>query len=124
MRRALFLQNSFLDINVYYEGSQLAVDNDGRVIVFIIAKKWQDLLDVNMPNKTGWIQSLVVDKEYQGQQIASKLLRHAETALKNQGMEQVLLVRDTQHYFPGSPRRIDWTRKCFATKEYENHDTK
>src|SRR5699024_6601621 len=82
MRRALFLQNRFHDINVYYEGSQLAVDNDGRVIRFIIAKKWQDSLDVNMPTKTGWIQALVVDEKYQGQQIGSMLLRHAENSIK------------------------------------------
>ena len=123
MRRALCLQNSFHDINIYYEGSQLAVDNDGRVIGFIIAKKWQDSLDVNMPTKTGWIQALVVDEKYQGQQIGSMLLRHAETALKNQGMEQVLLGRDTQHYFPGIPRPNDWTRKWFETKGYEKQDT-
>src|SRR5699024_7947081 len=104
MRRALFLQNSFHDINVYYEGSQLAVDNDGRVIGFSSAKKSQDSLDGNMANKTGRTRALVVGKEYQGQQIGSKLLRHAETALKNQGMDQVLLGRETQHYFTGIPR--------------------
>src|SRR5699024_12246434 len=75
------------------------------------------------PNKTGWIQALVVDKEYQGQQIGSKLLRHAETAVKNQGMEQDLLGRDTQHYFPGIHRPNDWTRKWFETKGYEKQDT-
>src|SRR5699024_12555692 len=53
----------------------------------------------------------------------SKLLRHAETALKNQGMEQVLLGRDTQHYFPGIPRPNEWTRKWFETKGYEKQDT-
>src|SRR5699024_7678626 len=68
MRRVLFLQNSFHDINVYYEGSQLAVDNDGRVIGFIIAKKWQDSLMLICPIKLDgfkhllWIRNIKVSK--------------------------------------------------------------
>src|SRR5699024_2658159 len=117
------LQNSFHDRNVYYEGSQLSVDNEGREIGFIIAKKWQDSLDVNRPNKTGWIQAVVVDKEYQGHQFGTKLLLDTETALNIQGMKQVLLGRDTQHYFPGIQRTNEWTRKWFETKGYEKQDT-
>src|SRR5699024_4067225 len=123
IRRALFLQNSFHDINVYFDASQLAVDNDGRVIGFIIAKKWQDSLDVNMLTTTSWIQTLVVDEKYKGHQIGSLILRHTVTSLKNQGMEQVLLGRDTQHYLPGIPRPNDWTRKWFETKGHEKQDT-
>lgn len=123
MRQELFEQNSFDDVNVCHEASKVVVGDHNEVIGFIVAKKWQEPIDVQMPTKTGWIQVLVVDKRYRGQGIGSELLRHAEKIMKSHGMDQVLLGRDPQHYFPGIPRPNDHVAQWFESKGYTKQDT-
>lgn len=42
MRKELFVQNSFEDVNVLEEGSFIAVDDNSKVIGFVVSKKWQE----------------------------------------------------------------------------------
>ncbi|PXY51718.1 GNAT family N-acetyltransferase, partial [Virgibacillus profundi] len=65
MRTELFEQNSFQDENVSWEGSLIAINDAEEVIGFIIAKMWQEATSVSMPTSTGWIQVIVVAKQYQ-----------------------------------------------------------
>lgn len=118
MRNELFKQNSFNDENVCDEGSQIAVDDDDNVIGFVVAKRWQEPLDVEMPKKTGWIQALLVDQRYRNQGIGSKLLSHAETNLKTNGVNNIQLGRDPWHYFPGIPTQYKHIAKWFGERGY------
>lgn len=103
MRRELFLQNSFQDKNVCFEASRIVVNKQDKVIGFIIGKRWKEELSVQMKEKTGWIQALVVHHDYRNQGIGSTLLRHAEEALQSSGVQEILLGKDPWHYFPGVP---------------------
>lgn len=121
MRKELFEQNSFKDENILYEGSLIAVDSDDCVIGFIVAKKWQEQLDVNMSAETGWIQVILVDHEHRNQGIGSKLLTYAEAALKKSGVSQILLGRDPWHYFPGIPNKSKDVARWFEVRGYESY---
>ena len=46
MRKELFKQNSFDDVNVSYDSSYIAVDDQDHVIGFVVAKRWQEEIDV------------------------------------------------------------------------------
>ncbi|MBN6206260.1 GNAT family N-acetyltransferase [Ralstonia pickettii] len=119
MRNELFKQNSFDDENVYNEGSQIVVDEDDNVIGFIVAKRWQEKLEIEMAKDIGWIQSLLVDNRYRNQGIGSKLLHHAEAKLKTSGIKNILLGRDPWHYFPGIPTQYEDTAKWFEKRGYK-----
>lgn len=123
MRHELFKQNSFNDINICWEGSKIVLDDGGSIIGFISVKRYQDILDIKMPNKTGWIQAIVVDSNFQQQGIGSNLLQQAETVLQEKGMEKILLGRDTYHYFPGVPHVCENAAKWFHSKGYEKQTT-
>ena len=119
MRTALFEQNSFLDINLFGDGSLIAVNDDDRVIGFVVTKKWQDDIDVGISKETGWIQVLLVDREYRNQGIGRRLLNHAEAKLKESGMSRILLGMDTWHYFPGVPIEYQSSQEWFERQGYK-----
>lgn len=119
MRKELLRQNSFEAVNVCWDSSLAVLDDAGHVIGFIIAKRYQDQLDMGMPERTGWIQGLVVDSRFQNQGIGTRLLEHAESQLKDKGMEIVLLGRDPKHYFPGVPHVCERAASWFASRGYE-----
>ncbi|KAF9112336.1 hypothetical protein BGX30_007295, partial [Mortierella sp. GBA39] len=86
MRRELMKQNTFEDVNVYGPASGLAVDGEGRLLGFVIAKKWQEpAREMQLGDGGGWIQAIVVSRDAQGQGIGSGLLSHAESALRKAG---------------------------------------
>ncbi|MCG1027261.1 GNAT family N-acetyltransferase [Virgibacillus halodenitrificans] len=119
MRTELFKQNSFQDENVSWEGSQIAINDADEVIGFIIAKKWQEATSVSMPTSTGWIQVIVVAKQYQNKGIGSRLLTHAEKVFRDEGMGTILLGRDPWHYFPGIPENNAKAKQWFEAKGYK-----
>lgn len=118
MRKELFEQNSFDDINVNLEGSLIALNDEGRVIGFVVAKRWQDPIDVGISRAIGWIQVLLVDRDYRGEGIGTALLHHAEKELMRQGIHRVMLGRDTWHYFPGIPKEDKDACGWFEHKGY------
>lgn len=120
MREELFMQNSFDDENVCFDASRFAVNDENEVIGFVIGKRWQEELDVEMREETGWIQALLVHPEYQEQGIGSKLLAHAEKAFREAGMKHILLGKDPWHYFPGIPDEYEKVRTWFEKKGYEH----
>lgn len=119
MRKQLFIQNSFQDENVCADASKIAVDKQDNVIGFIVAKKWQETLDVAMSDTTGWIQALIVQRDQRQKGVGSALLRHAEKELIKSGVEQLLLGRDPWHYFPGIPVEYEYVSDWFERKGYE-----
>lgn len=123
MRKELLEQNSFEAINICWDSSLAVLDDAEHVIGFIIVKCYQDQLDMDMPVRTGWIQALVVDSRFQNQGIGTRLLEHAESKLKDKGMETVLLGRDPKHYFPGVPHVCERAAVWFASRGYEKQGT-
>ncbi|WP_379596887.1 GNAT family N-acetyltransferase [Oceanobacillus luteolus] len=118
MREELFNQNSFQDINIFADGSRIAVDENGRVAGFIVTKKWNDVIDVGISESTGWVQVLLVDYAYRNQGIGTELLKFAETKLIESGVNQLWLGKDTWHYFPGIPIEYEETASWFEKKGY------
>lgn len=123
MTEELFEQNSFKDENVCQKSSRVVVDDQGKIVGFIIAKRWQEALDVAMSATTGWIQALLIDESVRSEGLGSNLLSHAESTLKETGAEQILLGRDPYHYFPGIPSEYAETAKWFEEKGYHHQGT-
>jgi GNAT superfamily N-acetyltransferase len=118
MRQELFAQNSFKDENVCYDGSRIALDMEDNIIGFIVAKRWQENLNVEIGSKTGWIQVLLVDRKYRYQGIGTALLKHVEATFRAHHMERILLGRDPWHYFPGVPVQYEDTAAWFELRGY------
>ncbi len=123
MRKELFNQNSFKDKNICKQASAIAVDDNNHVVGFIVAKRYQEKLDVGIGEKIGWIQVLLVKQGQRNQGIGSTLLANAESQLKKAGVNQILLGRDPWHYFPGIPEGWKETQSWFERKGYENNGT-
>ncbi|MCC3356338.1 GNAT family N-acetyltransferase [Bacillus sp. REN16] len=126
MGNDLFKQNSFVDCNVFTEGSLMAVNEDNQVVGFVVAKRWQDEINVGISKETGWIQVLLVDRNYRNQGIGKKLLDHAERKLKESGVNHIWLGKDTWHYFPGIPSQFgevaEWFEKHGYIQGTKEHD--
>lgn len=123
MRKNLFEQNSFKDDNVCWETSRVVLDEAGNVIGFIVAKRWQETLDVNIPKQTGWIQALLVESGHRNKGIGTMLLEHVEKTLENHGIKQIQVGRDPGHYLPGIPVDDKSTMGWFEAKGYEHSAT-
>ncbi|MEK4403736.1 GNAT family N-acetyltransferase [Sporosarcina sp. FSL K6-6792] len=126
MRKELFIQNSFTDVNVSYEGSYIAVDDQDHVIGFVVAKRWQETIDVKMDPKRGWIQVLLIDSAHRGKGLGTKLLKRAEEQLKGNGVEEMQLGGDPFHYFSGIPDQYKDAQKLAEkhgyTKRVDTYD--
>lgn len=126
MRKELFEQNSFKDKNVSYEDSHIAVDEQDHVIGFVIAKRWKEEIDVNMDDKKGWIQVLLVARDHRGKGIGTELLERAETGLKEKGVVAMQLAGDPFHYFSGIPEQYQdaqkWAEKNGYVKRIDTYD--
>lgn len=119
LRKELFIQNSVEDVNVYPAGCFVAINDEGNVVGFIIAKKWQEQLEINMNNKRGWIQVILVDKTMQRHGIGTKLLKLAEDALVKAGIKEIQLGGDPFHYFAGIPSTSNIAQEMAEKHGYE-----
>ena len=119
MREELFRQNSFDDVNVSFESSHIAVDDQNHIIGFVVAKLWKEDIDVNMDPKRGWIQVLLVDSEHRKKGVGTALLERAEADLKQLGITEMQLAGDPFHYFSGIPDQYKETQKWVEKKGYQ-----
>lgn len=118
MREELFKQNSFDDVNVSYGASQIVLDEENNIIGFVVAKRWKEKIEVGMDQKRGWIQTILVDSKHRGKGIGTRLLKFAETKLKEQGINEVQLGGDPFHYFPGIPGEKEEAQKWFEANGF------
>jgi beta-N-acetylhexosaminidase len=121
MQEQLLRQNSFSDVNVLQGGSWIAVDEiSGKIVGFIVAKLWQEHREFVLGAGAGWIQVLLVDRDYRRLGIGSELLKRAETALLEHGVHKILIGRDPWHYFPGVPKEYPKVRTWLESKGYKD----
>lgn len=120
MRQELFRTNSIQDRNIVKDGSWIVLDNNNSAAGFIVTKLWQeDLGDLRLGDGIGWIQVLMVDSDYAGQGIGTKLLTMAEQKLTEKGAKTIILGSDPWHYFPGVPEHYHDARHWFEQRGYK-----
>src|SRR5699024_1087024 len=104
---------------IFLNGSFVAVNDDGKVIGFIITK-------INKKQNIGHIQIIFIQSPYRRRRIAASLLKKAEFAFKNKGIQTVLLGADMKHYFPGIPveheAACQWAEKFGYKKQAKVSD--
>ena len=119
MREELFNQNSVQDPHILQSGSYLAVNEQNKLIGFVITKCIQDKKETLLNQDVGWIQVLLVDSTFREKGIGSVLVENAEKALQKQGCKTIYLGCDPAHYFPGVPLRFENTEKWFENRGYQ-----
>jgi len=123
MTETLFNQNSFDDDNVCMDASRMVINEDDQLVGFVVAKRWQETIDVSMSKTTGWIQVLLIDEAARNQGNGSRLLAHVESTFASKGITKLLLGRDPYHYFPGIPTEFAHVASWFESKGYTHSDT-
>lgn len=119
MREELFNQNSIRDPHILLSGSYLAVNEQNKLVGFVLSKCIQDKQETLLKQEDGWIQVLLVDSKFRENGIGSVLLEKAEKALQKQGCKAIFLGRDPAHYFPGVPLQDENSRKWFENRGYQ-----
>lgn len=119
LREDLLIQNSYNDENILPNGSFLCLNERGDVIGFILAKKWQEKIAVNINAHIGWIQVLLVNSNFRNQGIGTTLLKLAEDELKSKNVQSIRIGADLWHYFPGVPSIFTDVCKWFERKGYK-----
>ena len=118
MRVTLFEQNSIRDRNIHWDSSFVAVSEKGEVIGFIISKTWNE--DMALYEDIGWINSILVKKEYRSKGIGTRLFHMAEKKLKEAGVKKLFLGRDPWHYFPGIPIENTLAKRWAVKQGFEH----
>ncbi|MGB4658764.1 MAG: GNAT family N-acetyltransferase [Mobilitalea sp.] len=97
-----FRKQALFDDNFDSELCFVAVEED-LVAGFLLATKRKfPYLERGLEPTKGWINVLFVNKEYRRQGIGTKLVQHAETKLKDMGVETVTLgAYSPNYFFPG-----------------------
>ncbi|MCF6408339.1 GNAT family N-acetyltransferase [Pseudalkalibacillus salsuginis] len=114
--KRLFIQNSIDCPHLFSDGSWYAVAED-RVIGFVTTKYTNEQEDL-LPTEVGWIQALLVQKEFRNHGIGSQLLEKAERALSDLGVDKVLIGGDIHHYFPGVPSLVSNMGQWLENRKY------
>lgn len=117
MSEALWKQNTTNEPNVMKEGS-FAVIEEGNLRGFIVTKRNMEKLEAKMPTNIGWIQCMLVKKTFRNKGLGSQLLKLAEKALVDAGVNEIRLGRDPWHYFPGVPLEDKQTINWFGKRGY------
>lgn len=122
----LFKQNTIKNNFLCKKSSKIVINQSNEIIALITAKKNPAGNCQILPTETGWIQSLMVDKEYREQGIGSHLLSLAEQHFKKDGIKKIFIGKDPYHYFPGVPKdyrqSADWFEKKGYTHDGIEHD--
>ncbi len=96
-RKQVLFDDNF-DADLFF----LAVENQ-RVIGFLLATKRKfPYLERGLEPTKGWINAMLVDREYQRQGIGTMLVKRGEEKLKSLGVETVILgAYSPNYFFPG-----------------------
>lgn len=113
----LWNQNTTNEPNVMKEGS-FAVIEDGKLHGFIVAKRYMEELNTQMPTNIGWIQCMLVGKSSRNRGFGAELLKRTEQAFLGAGIDEIRLGRDPWHYFPGIPLADEMTITWFEKRGY------
>lgn len=119
MRKQLLLQNTFENVNVFLEGSWIALEEKtGKVVGCIVSRVWKENLDCIKENKSiGHIHFLLIDSEYRKKGIRTQILLKTEDALKEKEIKTIILGQDPWHYFPGISLEFKETQEWFKKKD-------
>jgi GNAT superfamily N-acetyltransferase len=114
MTTTLWMQNTINDVNVMNEASIAFMEN-GELIGFVVAKRYQEHLQASMASHIGWIQCLLVKETARNRGIGTRMIQHVEKEFAQVGITEIRIGRDPWHYFPGVPKEdthiIEWFEK-------------
>lgn len=115
----LFQQNTLESELLCRKSTRIVMNRFDEIIALIVAKKNKEINSSDLPTNTGWIQVLIVDKEFRKQGIGSHLLSLVEDKFKEDGIEKLFIGKDPYHYFPGVPSQYKQTVRWFEKRGYQ-----
>ena len=112
--------------NASLEDSFVVLNEDEKLIAFILSKFWDDEFDIKNYNDSYWISLFCVDSKYRNQGIGSKLFELVENKAIEKNKKYLYLGKDYNNYFPGLPIDLKSSTNWFCnrgfTKSYDTHD--
>jgi GNAT superfamily N-acetyltransferase len=116
LRTRLLRQNSLNHPDFLSEGSFVVQEESSHCTVGIIISKVRRL-------GVGYISVLLVDSRYRNLGIGGNLLRLAEKALKDAGMDSISLGGDFGHFFPGVPSQYVQMKQWLENRGFVQRGT-
>ncbi len=112
--------------NVDLKASYVSIDDNNKLVGFILVKFWKDSFDINTYNDSCWINLIYVDSKSRRLGIGSKLLELAEKEAIQAKKKCLYLGKDYLNYFPGLPvdmkSNCEWFVKRGFNRPYDTYD--
>lgn len=112
--------------NIYQKGSYIVLNDEDKIIGFVLAKIWKEDFKIPTYEDSGWINLLYVDSKYQNQGVGSRLLELVEKEMRVLGKKRIYLGRDYLNYFPGLPVDLKNSASFFEkrgfVRPYDTYD--
>ena len=89
--------------NALLDKSYVVLNDEEKLVAFIIYKEYNDQEPIPGYDKLGWISLFFVDQKFRKQGIGSKLLELVVENAKKNKKEKLCLGRDCYNFFPGLP---------------------
>lgn len=119
----LFQRNN---LNIYLKGSYIVLNDEDKIIGFILVKIWKDDFEIPTYQDSGWISLFYVDSKYRNQGIGSRLLELVEKEMRVLKKKRIYLGKDYLNYFPGLPvdlkNSADFFEKRGFIRPYDTYD--
>ncbi len=105
--------------NALLDKSYAVLDDEDKLIAFIIYKEYDEELFIPLYDKLGWISLFYVDTKFRKLGIGSKLLELVVENAKKNKKEKLCLGRDCYNFFPGLPVDLNSSSKWFEKRGFE-----
>lgn len=117
MMERLWEQNIRQTYGFLPEGSWVALA-DGEIVGLVMNKYIPMKLGDAELSHIGWVNSLLVDREYRNRGIASELYQRTEALFRGKGLQKISLGAELGHFFPGLPAETPELRDFFLRRGF------
>ena len=115
----LFNKKTFLEEDLYLDGSYAFIE-DNDIKGFIICKL--NNTNVKEYEDTAWINSIFIDKKYQGKGIGTLLLKECESSLREKNVKKIIVGCDFNNFYSGIPEPTEHKENFFSCNGYILND--
>lgn len=91
---------------------------DGEPVGMILNKYLPVRMGAADLHPVGWINTLLVDREYRAQGLGSALYERTEKSFRAAGLRRLALGAELGHFFPGIPKESVETESFFLNRGY------
>lgn len=117
MTRQLWDQNLRSDFGFLPNQSWMCLA-DGELVGVILNKYLPIQMGTADLRPVGWVNTLLVDREYRSQGLGSALYERTEKLFREEGLQRIALGAELGHFFPGIPKESVEAQTFFLNRGY------